>query len=359
MIPYFLLIAIPVLFSFIGTKYRVTLRKRVLFETQAACIDAFMLIFLLMLAFRGLECGVDTRQYLRMYNRYSAFSVAEIFQNSDHEYGFKLLIKLVGMIFGSFQMLLCITAGICVIPLWYFYKRESDSQLLTIALFLSVAPFIMYFSGIRQAIAISLGIAAWYAARERRKIRFVLTVLLAMQFHTSAFILFLIYPLYTAKITTRWLWFVIPGMAAVFFLKNTIFNFLLAYLWNEYRVTTETGAPTILLLLILFGAYAYIIPDEQTIEQDTIALRNMLLLSIVIQFFALLHPLAMRMNYYFLVFVPILIPRVAARSKNMFSQIADVSILVMTVYFMYYFIHKVVNDVDSLGIFPYIPFWAE
>lgn len=358
MIPYFLLLLIPMLLNLFGNKYRLTLNRRVLIETQSACISSFMILFLCLLAFRGTQCGIDTKQYLRLYLRYSSLSFQEIFINYDHELGFKLLNKIVGLTLGHYQYVLVITAGMCVIPLWYFYKRESEDQLLTIVLFLTVAPFVMYFSGIRQAIAMSLGIPAWYAARSRKPIRFSLIILLAMQFHTSAFVLVALYFLHTARITTKWLWFVVPCIIAVFVFRNTIFGLLITLLWKDYQNTPETGATTVLLLLILFGVYAYLIPDEHKLDRDTIGLRNILLLTIVIQIFAMLHPLSMRMNYYYLIFIPVLIPKLANRSKKRFAQVAKLSKMVLIVYFAYYFISLIIKDDDPLSIYPYIPFWV-
>lgn len=341
----------------ISGRYRFTSGKKLLYETQVASIDIFMFLFFLLLGFRGIQCGNDTRQYMRLFNEYSSQTLTQLLSSYTHEWGYKLLNSLIGVVTADFQVVLMVTAAICVYPLWYFYKRESENQILTILLFLGVAPFMMYFSGIRQAIAISLGIPAWYAAKNKKLFRFILLVLLAMQFHTSAFMLFVIYPLYSAKITKKWLWVVVPGMVVVYIFKIPIFNTLRLLLWQEYYETIDTGATSILMLLILFGIYSYVLPEEKALDKDTIALRNILLLSIVLQIFAMIHPLAMRMNYYFLIFVPILIPKIANRSKKQFTQIARLSVIVMTVYFMYYFISSVITDKDSLNIFPYIPFW--
>ncbi len=357
MIPYFILIALPLLVRMIGTSYRFTSEKKLLYETRAGSIDVFMFIFLLLLAFRGLQCGVDTKQYLRLFNEYSAQNVSQLLSSYDHEFGYKLLNRLVGLVGGSYRMLLIITSVICVVPLWYFYKRESQNQLLTIALFLTVAPYMMYFSGIRQAIAISLGIPAWYAAKNKKLWLFVVMVLLAMQFHLSAFMLFLLYPLYHMNITKKWLWFVVPCMVAVFIFRSVVFTVLSRLFWNEYSAIQETGATTILLLLVLFGLYSYILADEDKMDRNAIAMRNILLLSIVLQIFAMLHPAAMRMNYYFLIFVPILIPKIASSSKKQYAQIARWSVAIMTTYFICYFLEKVITDGDSLNIIPYIPFW--
>lgn len=357
MIPYFLLVALPVLVRLIGKEYRFTTGRKVLLQTNTASIDTFMVIFLILLALRGLVCGNDTRQYYRLFEMYRSQRVSDLISGGGYEMGYKLLNWLIGNTLGNYQGLLTVTAVICVYPLWYFYKRESENQLLTIALFLSVAPYMMYFSGIRQAIAVSMSVPAWYAAKNKKLPLFAAIVVLAMQFHTSALLLSAIYPLYYAKITKKWLWFVIPCIMGVYAFKEIIFSYLFTLLWKEYSLTQATGATTILFLLILFGLYVYILPEEKSLDKDTIAMRNILLLSIVIQIFAMLHPLSMRMNYYFLIFVPLLIPRIANRSKKQFAQIARLSVIVMTVFFMYYFVNSVITDNDALNIFPYIPFW--
>ena len=357
MIPYFLLAALPILVRMISKNYRITAGTRVLHETRSASIDVFMLLFLILIALRGLDCGNDTRQYLRLFNEYNTHSFISLFTRYDREFGYKLLNWLVGSITGNYQVLLAVAAVICVCPVWYFYKRNSENQLLTIALFLTVAPYMLFFSGIRQAIAIAMGIPAWYAARNKKLLWFLVIVALATQFHSSAFMLLALYPLYHARITKRWLWFVLPCMAAVYVFRSVIFNFLFALLWKEYGLTKETGATTILLLLLMFGLYSYILPEEKDLDADTVAMRNLLLLSIVLQIFALMHPLSMRMNYYFLIFVPILIPRIASRSKKQFAQIGQLSVIVMSVFFMCYFLYGVITDNDALNIYPYVPFW--
>ena len=357
MVPYLLLVFFPLMLWRIGSLYRIKLGNKVLYEDKTAAIDMFMFIFLLLLSLRGLKCGNDTKQYLRLYEQYSRYNLSEILNTYDHESGYKLLNKIVRNVFNNFQMLLVITSVTCVFPLWYFYKKESEIPPLTIALFLSVAPFVMYFSGIRQAMSMSLGILAWYAAREKRLIRFILVVVVAMFFHNSAFMLLVVYPMYRARITKKWLWFVVPCMFAVYIYRNVIFNYLFLLLWKEYDTTPETGATMVLFLLIVFAVYSYMIPDEKQLDQDIIAMRNILLLSVVLQIFAMLHPLSMRMNYYFLLYVPILIPKIAKRCKKGYSQVAQLSVVVMTVFFIYYFLSNGIKDNDDLNIFPYIPFW--
>lgn len=296
-------------------------------------------------------------QYKVLFEEYSSHSIAVILDNSGHELGYRFLNNLLGRITDQYQVLLVVTSVLSVVPLWYFYRCEVEKPILTIVLFLSVAPFVMYFSGIRQAIAMGFAVPCWYAAKQKKKWRFVLLVLVAIQFHTSAFMLFVIYPLFYARITKKWLFVVVPIMLAVYSFKEIIFGVLFQLLWKEFEEADPTGAITTLILLILYGIYSYVIPDEKQMDSDTTAMRNLLLLSIMIQFFAMLHPLSMRMNYYFLIFVPLLLPKLANRSRKDLKMVADVSVGVLIVYFTYYFIKTIVQDDDPLNIIPYIPFW--
>lgn len=357
MLPYILLIVLPTIVWAISNKYCVNIGNRTLYRSQSGSIDVFMLLFLILVAFRGLSCGNDSVQYFRLYNQYSSYSLVDLLADYNHEVGFKVLNKIVAETVDNYQVFLITTALLCVCPLWYYYKKESEHSLLTISLFLTVSPFVLYFSGIRQAIAMSFGVWAWYAIKDKKIVRFLILVIAAMLFHTSAFILFALYPLYHFRITKKALWFVIPCILAVYYFRKIIFNYALNFLWKDYETTEETGAFTILLLLIIFAIYSYVMVDDKSLDQDTIALRNILLLSIVIQIFAMLHPLSMRMNYYFLIFVPILIPKIANRCKDQYRNISKLSIVVMTVFFMCYFVKDVITDNDPLNVFPYIPFW--
>lgn len=357
MIPYLFLVFLPIIIWAVNDRISFAAGDRIFHQTKSLSMDCFMLIFLLLLAFRGLECGNDTLQYRRLFEEYSVKSIVELFADHTHEWGYRFLNKLLGSVTDNYQILLSTTSLLCVCPLWYFYKSESEMPLLTISLFLSVAQFVMFFSGIRQSIAMSMGILAWYVAKNKKFGQFVLIVLVAIQFHTSAFMLSVLYPLYHAKITKKWLWFAIPCMVAVYIFKDVIFSFLITFLWKDYDAAEETGAYTILFLLILFAIFSYIVVDDETLDQDTVALRNMLLLSVVLQIFAMLHPLAMRMNYYFLIFIPVLMPKIVNRCKKQYANIGKIAAVVMTVYFYYYFINMMITDNDPLNIFPYIPFW--
>ena len=357
MVPYYLLVFVPVLAGLLRGKGRMKIGAASIEDRNNLEITTFFVMLLVILMFRGSGCGADTERYkqvfyiIRHQNWFQALFLGE------REIGYSLLNKLIALFTDESQILIAITSMLSVLPMLYFYRREAEQPLLTMVLFMTVAPFTMYFSGIRQAVAMGFLVPAWYLAKNKKPIKFVLLSLLAMQFHQSAFIMLAIYPLYHAKITPRWLLVVVPLMAMVYLFNDTIFNFLSIYLWDDYGVAESTGSTTILLLLVMFAAYSFLMVDETKMDKDLFALRNMLLFSVVLQCFAPVHTLAMRMNYYYLVFVPLLIPKIANRSKRQLKIIATYAVIVMTVFFMFYYLIKAHIGSDILRLYPYIPFW--
>lgn len=358
MLPYYILILVPVLVALVRSKGVIRIGKAAVNDKRNTEVVFFFIIFMVLLMFRDMTCGVDTSRYIYHFaTTVQRANWSDILTSENTEIGFYIIAKAVSMFTTQPQVMLVVTSVVSVVPLLVLYQREADAPVLTIVLFLTVAPFSMYFSGIRQALAMAFAVPAWYCTKNKKPIQFIVTVSVAMLFHKSAVILFVIYILYRMRITSKTLPVVLPIMLLIYLFNEPIFNYLTRFLWEDYGEATETGAYTVLILLILFAVYSFIIPDESKLDDDVIGCRNILLLSICIQCFAPVHVLAMRMNYYFLPFIPILIPKIANHSKAQYKQVAVISIPVMTLFFLIYFFWRARTGADILQIYPYIPFW--
>ena len=96
-------------------------------------------------------------------------------------------------------------------------------------------------------------------------------------------------------------------------------------------------------------------------DGELLGLRNFLLLSILLQCFATIHMLAMRFNYYYLLFIPVLIPRIIDAAKPRWRQVAKlggivIAMLYTLTYTMMLYRFSVTGE-SSLDILPYVPFW--
>lgn len=307
-------------------------------------VTFFFLSYLLLLCLRDESVGADTRNYIYRFNQIRNLGWADIFAytGTGSEIGFSILNKLVGTIGGS-RLLIIVVATIIVIPVLILYRNEAEGSIFCISFFLISLLFGMFFSGMRQSIGISLGVIAYYCVKNKRKVWFLLVVLLAFTFHRTAILLLALYPVYHAKITRKWLWFVVPILALLYYYRDNVFKFITLYFENSVYtnytlLTGSSGQGALSLLFILLSIYSYIIMDESLAESEDIGLRNILLLAATIQLFSPLNPVVGRANMYFILFIPAAITRVNNKRKNMYHQIVVISIVVMEAYFILHFL---------------------
>ena len=355
MLPYFILILLPMVVAAVRTKGIVRIGNGVAQNKRNTEITVFFGIFLALLVLRDEACGSDTQNYFKMFEQVGQRSWSSAISNSTVELGYTVFSKFIYLISGNTRFFLVVTTAIIVIPLCWFYKKESELPVLTIVLFIVIAPFSMYFSGIRQTMAMACVFPAWEFARKKKWIKFLLLVLVATTFHRSAFVILALYPMCHMRVTVKWLYVVAPVMILIYIFNKPIFSVLML-LWGEESTVESIGESTI-LLLALFAVYAFVVADEDKLEKEVLGYRNILLLAVAIQSFASVHGLAMRMNYYFLPFIPVLIPKIANRSKEGTKNLANISVIVMTVVFALYFFLRAYRSENIMRIYPYTFFW--
>lgn len=350
MIPYYILVFLPLLPLAVFSK-----RETSLSAAQIGMIWFFVLLLTLMML-RAPTVGRDLDNYQIMFKLYSKLHLSNMHKVSTDK-GYVLINMIVGRATKDFQWILVITSILSVVPVALVYVSEVEDLYLTIALYISMSPFLLLFSGIRQSLAIAMGMLAFVCVKRRKPILFAVFVVLAMLFHRSAFMLAIMYPLYYLKIRKIWLLGIVPFLGIVFIFNRQIFSFLSNFVSDFYSSDiSSTGAYTMLFLFIAFAVVCFVIPEESELDDTTIGLRNFMLLVVALQLFAPLHALAMRMNYYYIIFVPLLLPKILNRSSVRYGQVAKVAKYVMMGYFLVNFFVFSVSK-NSLDTFPYQFFW--
>ena len=356
--PYVLLIACPIILhhttmkSFYGTKIDIFSKN------NDKVMRLFWGVLVILLAFRHESVGIDLKNYHTTFSFIARSNWNKALWRSP-EVAYNALNKVISLFTKDFRWVIAVTALLSAIFIARVFIRHSVDASLSIALFINMSTFVLLFSGLRQSIAISLGFLAFELVRGRKLLYFLLVAFCAMLFHTSAFMLLFMYPLYHARITKKSLVVVIPAMMFVFVFNRQIFGALGSILsrFTEYDATvSSTGAYTMLILFVVFMIFAYVIPEESKLDDDTIGLRNFLLLSVGLQMFAPLHTLAMRMNYYYIAFIPLLLPKIIQYRSKMWNQIAIIARYVLIAFFVSYFFITA-SENNTLHTFPYRFLW--
>lgn len=351
---FYVLLLVPMLIQHIAIKsYRIDYQKR-----NQKALEFFFFLLTLMVMLRHERVGNDTGNYVYYFKEISRLEWRHL-GGKDLELGFLVFCKAVSMLFDNPQVFFAIIAIAVTAMIYPTYKRLCIDASLTIVLFCTMSTFVMMFSGIRQMIAIGIGFIAYEYTREKKKVHFSAAVILAMLFHVSAFMLLFMYPLYHAKITRKWLYVIVPVQAVFFLLNKPIFSILTIFLARFTRFEAElssTGAYTMLILFAAFAVFAFLIPKESVLDAEIVGLRNFLLFSVMLQMFAPLHMLAMRLNYYYIIFIPLLIPKIIQYRSKRWNQVALLGRNVMVVFFLVYFFWNATRE-GNLNVFPYHFFW--
>ena len=368
MIPYFALLLIPlgiqILLKVSHTQIRIS-KNRDTIDANKVALPAFFFILLLLLVLRSESIGRDLSNYKVIFN---AIGNGRPLQ-SWYEVTEPIFLLYNWMVFHyistDFQIFIAITAVISVIPIAYVYNQDSNQGYLKAAVFVNMSTFIMLFSGLRQALAMSFALLAYQALKEGKMWRFMVWSLVVILTHHSGFIVLLFYPLYKMHFYKRDLIWIIPCSLAVVFLRREIFNILSVVLGSVSEkygdMAGNTRAFGSFLLFTLFTVFCYIIEDENIMDAEAFALRNILTFATVIQSFASLNPFAMRMNYYFILLIPYAIGKAIQCARHKYLQAAKAGEIVIAVYFTYIFFsetyHSYVTGISTLDTVPYIPFW--
>ena len=257
MIPFLILLFVPIAISPFVRSVKI---NRIYIKNLPLLFFFFFLTLLIML--RHESIGADTVNYLSIFDHNARMSWSSI-GKSTAEIAFQIMNKLLALISTDHHFYIAATGFFVSALIYPTYRRIAHDAVLTIVLFCTMSTFVMMFSGIRQMLAVGLGFIAYEFTRKKKFVFFILTVVLAVLFHTSAFIIVLMYPLYHIKITKKWMFFVVPILLAVFIFNKPIFSFLsfIAERYTNYQgIVTSTGAYTMIVLFAFFAIFSGSVP---------------------------------------------------------------------------------------------------
>ena len=138
------------------------------------CGSAFFAVFLLF-ALKHPFCGGDLRYgqsngYLALYCKIAGFSWKEALTEEvyNFERGYILFNKLLSLFSDDHQFFLAACAAVCFLPIGYTVYKLSDHPDLSVYVFLGMPVFSLFFSAVRQVIAISLCVLALLWVMEKK-----------------------------------------------------------------------------------------------------------------------------------------------------------------------------------------------
>lgn len=296
----------------------VLFKSNVVSEKKARIIYGIAFFFLigLLLALRHPSMGVDlgygkSTGYLASFEKIAKLSWGDVFTRDwlNYERGYIVFNKLVSTIFNSRdpQTLLMVCGFISALSPAILIAKESKNQLLSTLIYIALPSFYIAFSGLRQAVALSITMLAYLMIKNKRWVKFILLVILASLFHSSAIVFLIAYPLYYIKHNSIYKLASVVSVFVVYILRVPLFRILGTFFKDNVEIE-ETGA--FMLFLVLVAIYLFLMIFSDNENKVSTGTTNIFLVACYCQAFGGIHNLAMRVGYYFMVYAMIAIPEV-------------------------------------------------
>ncbi len=324
-------------------------------------IDKRLLIYILafiplwiLISFRDKSVGIDSYgTYYRIFRflQYGEYATHKNIVNA--EMGYVILNKLCLIFNSSYRTILIITATITWFLYYKFIIENSNNSVVSIAVLFASFSYFHAFNGIRQFMAMAIALQGMKYIYERKFLRFLVIVVLAMTFHKSAILLLALYFLYGVRVRVWWVITSVLGSVVVMrmgrgilakVLGNSnygkIFQSRAAYssgfAWTDFFCST---------FLLICGLIVLV--QEEEIDKKFELNIVLQLMSVIIAVNSNLIPIPYRLLWYTnintMIYVPQLTEKIKLGTNRLIMKIGIAGMYLL--YFSYYWITGV-DDVQ-------------
>ena len=283
------------------------------------CVNGSFILLVLLLGLRHQSMGNDLRYlssngYLGFFDRISYIPWQQIWTVSvaNYEQGFVVLNKLISSIWNSRQFYLLAIAFLSIWPLYKMIKRDSPIPALSYIIYMGLPVFLMQYTGLRQIMAIAWCVYSVKYIQTHKKLRFIVTVCIACLFHSTAWVFLIAYPLYYLKLSKKARWLSVAALGVIYVLRYQIF-YLTAHLIKDDASVYESNSIVLYLVFTFIYIVCFMFCND---DEKTNGYMNLFYIACAVQSLAGVHNLAMRIGYYFMVFLVILLPLIINQQQN-------------------------------------------
>ena len=218
-------------------------------------------LFMIMSMFRASNIGNDTDDYIALYKQVANQGIPYI-KASITEKGYLLYDFVVASVFNEYQYIFIISSLFIYISLYCFLMKRCSSPGTFVCMFLGLNMLDFFLSTQRQGIAIAIMLFAIDAAFEKKLLRFLLLIIIAIQFHYSSIVFFIVYPLVNTNIqrkSIKTLLIVATGFCMLFFNKILSILLLLFPKYSYYEGGALFDGEPRLAIILKVSVYSLIL----------------------------------------------------------------------------------------------------
>ena len=293
-------------------------------------------LILLLLGLRDPSVGIDVNSYLNIYHHVTERYIDEfvvnpslgfLFGNDILYFLFSYLLLLFG---ASDQIFLFANAAVTTSIMMYFLWKYSKNDYICVLTFLSLGCYLFFFTALRQSLALAICCYASMFIVEKKPIRFIIAVIVAAGFHSSA-LAFLPAYLVVQYFRRRNIYYSIAFLLVGSVFASLFYEFLFQ-LFAMGRFSVYEGNPTktsFLLIVLHLGLLLVCTllykPREVSIDsnEETGVFLILFAFSVGILILSLQNTIISRMALYYNLGLPILLANSLKGLANRESKVAS------------------------------------
>ena len=321
-------------------------------------------LLIVLLGLRAETMGIDLLNtinpgYLLSFedlNKYSWMDILRMDEYYNYEKGYIIFNKLIGSIWVNRQFFLMVCAFISFAPVGLVIFRYSKMPLLSVIIFLGLPSFIISFSGLRQGLAIGITMLAFDRVLKKKPVSFILLVLLASTFHSSALMFLIVYPVYRIRLNDHASLVGMLMLPLIWILRVPLVTAITTVIWGQPYIEESDAVG---LFLVFFAIYVFCHFYGDRYNDRTNGFLNLFWIACAIQSMAGVYHTVTRMGYYFMMALILLLPEVY-EDMNESSAGSQKKILVTVIGICFVLFGLVqLKTTDWAVSYPYIPFWVK
>lgn len=305
---------------------------------------AFPLIYISSVRF---NVGMDYPVYKSAFEIISRGASIEDFEILYHK-----LNELIAYLGGDFRWLFAVTSILFCVMIYKTIFRDSPMPALSAFLLVATTYYFCFFNGVRSMLAYAITFFSLKYVEERRLVPFLIAVIIAGGFHTTAFLFIVVYFIYNKPFSNRFTLLTTVGMFAFAPLLGKAVNYLMSltkyagYLKSNYA-DVEQGYVKLLIIVAVttFSAFYYDEKDKKFQLYYSLEVISLWLTALVPYV-----PLIARVRWMFGLPVIVLIPLTISKEKNSESKLL-ISYLIVGFYAFYCVCNLILYNTNA--VLPY------
>jgi len=262
----------------------------------------------LFVGLRSNYTGVDTIGYVESFQKIVNIKWEGIKDAYNRDHGFHYFVKFIRSMTDSVVVFKLVTAFLSLVGVFDLCYHNTKRPVLALYFYVTIGNLFFVMTGMRQAIAMSFCMLAVRYIQKRKIIPFVLLVLIAVQFHHSAYIFLVMYFLGTRRVDALNMLVTIFITIAAYFSYEKLLGVVTEVLnYEAYGVLNANNGGIFFVILVIVLVLALITKSNWMKDVKERVVMNTGVLCVVIWVFRLISRTAERPSMYFLNAIPVVL----------------------------------------------------